>query len=83
MESAPLPSPRQEIYATTFDGRIYTAGGLTDGATVVKDDFLVYDPANNRWDQLPDLPSARHHITLSAVNGVIYALGGFSGGFPG
>ncbi|APX13998.1 hypothetical protein BWR18_18550 [Tateyamaria omphalii] len=77
-----MPSPRQEIYATTHEGLIFTAGGLAEGASAVRDDFLAYDPTSDSWRELPDLPAARHHITLSTLGDVIYAVGGFSGGFP-
>lgn len=81
-DAAAMPSPRQEIYATTFDGMILTAGGLAEQASAVRDDFLAYDPAADRWSELAKLPAARHHITLSEADGVIYAVGGFSGAFP-
>lgn len=81
-DAAPLPSPRQEIYATTHDGLILTAGGLAEGASAVRDDFLAYDPQADSWRLLANLPAARHHITLSTVDGLIYAVGGFSGAFP-
>ncbi|WP_119165586.1 Kelch repeat-containing protein [Algihabitans albus] len=81
-DAASLPSPRQEIYATTHDGLIFTAGGLAERASAVRDDFLAYDPQTDSWQELPNLPAARHHITLSTLNGMIYAVGGFSGAFP-
>ncbi len=81
-DAAPLPSPRQEIYATTHNGMIYTGGGLAEGASVVRNEFNAFDLRANRWVELARLPAPRHHITLSALDGAIYALGGFSGGFP-
>lgn len=81
-DAAPMPSPRQEIYATTHDGLILTAGGLAEQASAVRDDFLAYDPAADRWSALASLPAARHHITLATVEGTVYAVGGFSGAFP-
>lgn len=81
-DAAPLPSPRQEIYATTHNGMIYTGGGLAEGASVVRNEFNAFDPRANRWVELARLPAPRHHITLSALDGAIYALGGFSGEFP-
>lgn len=81
-DAAPLPSPRQEIYATTHDGMIFTAGGLAERASAVRNDFLAYDPQADSWQELANLPAARHHITLSALDGMIYAVGGFSGAFP-
>ncbi|WP_322001747.1 Kelch repeat-containing protein [Marinobacter alexandrii] len=81
-DAAPLPSPRQEIYATTHNGMAYTAGGLAERASAVRNEFNAFDPQANRWLKLARLPTARHHITLSALGGAIYALGGFSGEFP-
>ena len=81
-DAAPLPSPRQEIYATTYNGTIYTAGGLAEKASAVRNEFSAFDSRANRWLELARLPSPRHHITLSALDGIIYALGGFSGAFP-
>lgn len=81
-EAAPLPSPRQEIYATTHDGKVFTAGGLAERASAVRGDFLAYDPRTDNWQELANLPAARHDITLSAHDDVIYAIGGFSGAFP-
>ncbi|MEL6751985.1 MAG: kelch repeat-containing protein, partial [Pseudomonadota bacterium] len=80
--AAPLPSTRQEIYATTHSGQIYTAGGLAEGASAVRDEFNAYDTKTQSWRVLPKLPAARHHITLTALAQNIYAVGGFSGGFP-
>lgn len=81
-EAAALPSPRQEIYATTLGGLIYTGGGLAERASAVRDDFLAYDPETDAWQTLAPLPAARHHITFTALGETIYAVGGFSGGFP-
>ncbi len=81
-DAAPLPSPRQEIYATTHDGMVFTAGGLAERASAVRDDFLAYDPQTDSWQELANLPAPRHHVTLSTLDGLIYAVGGFSGAFP-
>ncbi len=81
-DAPPLPSPRQEIYAITYNGMIYTAGGIADGASAVRNEFNAFDPRKDLWLELSDLPAPRHHITLSALDGAIYAVGGFSGGFP-
>lgn len=81
-DAAPLPSPRQEIYATTHDGTIVTAGGLAERASAVRDDVLAFDPRTGAWRALADLPAARHHVTLSTLGDLIYAVGGFSGAFP-
>ena len=73
---------RQELYPTVLNGRIYVAGGLLSPNTGYSAHFEAYDPAQDRWTRLATLPQARHHIALAALDGVIHAIGGFSGGFP-
>ncbi len=80
--AAPLPTPRQEIYAEVNGGLIYTLGGLADRAQSVLDDFLAYDPVRDEWRELTPMPEARHHITLAVADRRIYGIGGFTGGFP-
>jgi N-acetylneuraminic acid mutarotase len=36
----------------------------------------VYDPANDRWDRLAPLPTARDHLAAAVVGGRLYAIGG-------
>lgn len=81
-EVAPLPTSRQEVYATTLDGLIYTGGGLAERASAVRGDFMSYDWRADTWQPLAPLPAARHHITFATAGEVIYAVGGFSGAFP-
>jgi N-acetylneuraminic acid mutarotase len=73
---------RQELYPEVLNGRIYVAGGLLNPNTGYSAHFEAYDPAQDRWVQLATLPEARHHIALAAEGGLIYGIGGFSGGFP-
>lgn len=81
--TAAAPSlARQELYPEVLDGRIYVAGGLLTPNTGYSAHFESYDPATDQWRRLATLPEARHHIALAAAGGLIYATGGFSGGFP-
>ncbi|HVK95940.1 MAG TPA: kelch repeat-containing protein [Noviherbaspirillum sp.] len=73
---------RQEIYPEVLNGKIYVAGGLLSPNTGYTAHFEAYDPAADAWTRLQTLPEARHHIALSAVNGLLYGIGGFTGGFP-
>ena len=59
---SPLPWPVQEIYAAVWDGRIVTAGGLRRRGqeTQIEDRVGLYDPATDRWSELPRLPEPRH-----------------------
>jgi N-acetylneuraminic acid mutarotase len=73
---------RQELYPEVVDDRIYVAGGLLNPNTGVSAHFDAYDPVTDAWDRLATLPQARHHIGLAEAGGSLYAVGGFSGGFP-
>lgn len=73
---------RQELYPEVLDGRIYVAGGLLSPNTGYSAHFEAYDPAQDRWTRLATLPEARHHIALASEGGLLYGVGGFSGGFP-
>ena len=73
---------RQELYPEVMGGRIYVAGGLRNPNSDYSAHFERYDPEADAWTWLSPLPEARHHITLSAVRGLLYGVGGFSGGFP-
>ena len=82
MDASPLPVETQEIYADVRNNKIYTLGGLSEGAKTVLNDFLEYDAAENVWTKLSPLPEARHHIAVSIVGDKLYGIGGFRGGFP-
>jgi N-acetylneuraminic acid mutarotase len=81
-KAAPPTIARQELYPEVLNGKIYVAGGLLNPRTQFSAHFEAYDPTKNAWTVLRPLPEARHHITLSAVNGLLYGVGGFTGGFP-
>jgi N-acetylneuraminic acid mutarotase len=81
-KAAPAGVARQELYPEVLNGRIYVAGGLLSPNTGYSAHFEAYDPGQDRWTRLATLPQARHHIALAAEGGLIYGIGGFSGGFP-
>jgi N-acetylneuraminic acid mutarotase len=60
---------------TTFQGRIYVAGGELRDAHMdaVFRDFVVFDPAINDWYRLPSMPTARHGVVLAALGNRIHA----------
>lgn len=77
-EKARMPTARGALSAGVVDGKIYAIGGafkkffrLTNtGANE------VYDPKTNEWDKRVNLPTPRDHLTVSVVNGKLYAIGG-------
>ena len=82
IEASPLPAERQEIYADVRNDRIYTLGGMSEGAQNVSDNFLEYDATRDVWNELTPLPEERHHIAVAIVEDKLYGIGGFEGGFP-
>lgn len=81
-KAAPPTVARQELYPEVLNGKIYVVGGILNPSTEFSAHFESYDPIKDTWTVLRPLPEARHHITLSAVNGLLYGVGGFTGGFP-
>jgi len=77
-EKAEMPTARGALAAGVVDGKIYAVGGaykkffrLTNtGANE------VYDPAADQWDKRVNLPTPRDHLTVSVMNGKLYAIGG-------
>lgn len=76
-----LPEPRWVTGATTINGKIYVAGGVSAvedpsdpryGQTLVHKSLFVYDPATDTWTRKADMPRAG--LTLqAAVLGRLYA----------
>jgi N-acetylneuraminic acid mutarotase len=86
---ADMPTPRNALSAAVVDGKIYAIGGWgydrPEGGwesidpTATGRDFStveVYDPKTDTWAARADMPTPRSHMTVSAVGGKIYAIGG-------
>lgn len=71
-------SGRAQHAMVACGGKLYVFGGVTrDGdALVPSDDALMYDPARNRWERLPDLPDAIRQAAAVEHGGQILILGG-------
>ena len=86
---ADMPTPRNALSAAVVDGKIYAIGGWgydrPEGGwesidpTATGQDFStveVYDPKTDTWATRADMPTPRSHMTVSALGGKIYAIGG-------
>jgi N-acetylneuraminic acid mutarotase len=86
---ADLPTPRNALSTAVVDGKVYAIGGWgldqpeggwesRDKTAIVKDfsTVEVYDPKTDTWASRADMPTARSHMTVSALGGKIYAIGG-------
>lgn len=72
---ARMPTPRGASAVVVIGTRIYVAGGLAADGKSLKA-FEVFDTTTRRWTRLPDMPTARDHLTARSIKGAIYAIGG-------
>ncbi len=74
---AALPIPRSEMaWATGWAGRMHIVGGYGEGR-VDRTYHHIYDPAQDRWFSGAPLPRGANHVSVTAHEGRVYALGGF------
>jgi N-acetylneuraminic acid mutarotase len=73
-----MPTPRSGHGFTTYEGRIYVAGGEARDAhsDAIFRDLEAFDPVRNDWLRLPPMPTARHGVNLAAYDNRIHAIGG-------
>ena len=71
-----MPTSRSELAAAALAGRIYVAGGIAQWGTTAA--FEAYDPATDRWEELPPLPEAVHHLAAAATDKRVYVTGGYT-----
>jgi non-specific serine/threonine protein kinase len=69
-----MPKPTGSVGATYAGGRVIAIGG--EATTSVSDAVQAYDIPKGTWSQLPDLPTARHGVAVSAIENSVYATGG-------
>jgi uncharacterized repeat protein (TIGR01451 family) len=82
----PLPVPRGYVQAAELNGHIYIVGGVDhviSNTYGVQASVWVYDSAIDAWQEAHDLPQALGGAAVAAVNGKVYAFGGFDSRGPG
>jgi len=75
-ELAPMHHARGGHALIGDGGRLYVIGGNTVSGDVPAAE--VYDPATNRWSDLPPLPLPRNHVSGFTFNGEVCVAGGRS-----
>lgn len=79
---ASMPVARERFAAVEANGIIYVMGGLIpdgSGFVTTATSMYAYTPSTNTWSAAKaTMPSAQSYISASAVNNVIYVLGGQS-----
>jgi N-acetylneuraminic acid mutarotase len=79
---ADMPTQRTFLGTSVVNGKIYVLGGsigspFWTGTAIAT--VEVYDPASDTWTPRADMPMPREVVTC-AVNGKIYAIGGWRNG---
>ena len=74
--------PRWEAGSVVFEDRLYVFGGYKMPTRACKR-ADVFDPKDNSWRQLADLPSAVTHMNLVLDGRSIWFAGGFKDGYKG
>ncbi len=77
-----MPTPRSEIAAAPWDGRISVLAGTASGRGLAHEE---YDPVTDRWTNRAPVPvvrdaAGRHHPGAAAIGGAIYLVGGYDFG---
>jgi DNA-binding CsgD family transcriptional regulator len=73
-QMAPLSAPREKLAAVDYDGQIYAIGGQSETGVVGL--LERYDPAADRWQALPEKPTAVADAAAVVIGGKIYLPGG-------
>jgi hypothetical protein len=68
-----LPTLREHVTAVAEAGKVYVIGGRCQGNVATLES---YDPRTNRWEHLPDMPSARSGLTSGVIGDEIHVTGG-------
>jgi N-acetylneuraminic acid mutarotase len=74
-EPAQLPMGLNHTAAETYDGKIYFAGGFLEGEGET-DLFLEYDPATDKWSEMPPMGRARGGAGATVIGDKLYVVDG-------
>jgi len=78
--ATPLPDKRAEVSVTTDGERIYLLGGFglsIEGRASAPRAVYGYDPDEDGWLHITDLPEGVNHAGLANFEGSLYIVGGF------
>jgi hypothetical protein len=74
---ASLPTPLEGAGVTSFNGRLWVAGGVSaEEGRPLLDTVNIFDPINGSWSRGPQLPRPVAFAPLVLANGQLYLLGG-------
>lgn len=77
-----MPKPKSGAGAVFVGGLLYLVGGRTNSSCEKLESITsveTYDPFSNKWSNIAKLSATRHRLGITALDGVIYAVGGSNG----
>ncbi len=79
-QKADMHTERIDFPTVTLKGKIYAMGGIRirNGSPLAIKEVEEYDPKMDKWVRKADMPIARAEFSAVAVNGKIYAIGGWT-----
>ncbi|QOV91781.1 Kelch repeat-containing protein [Humisphaera borealis] len=80
---APSPISRGEGQAAVVNGKLYAFGGFYNDLFLATTRCDVYDPSNNTWTRIADMPEPVTHAGTVVVGTTVWFVGGFLGDNPG
>jgi non-specific serine/threonine protein kinase len=76
--AAKIPTPREHLAAVSDGDYVYAVGGRALSPDKNSPALERYEPASDRWQRLPDMPTARGGLGAAIVGGQLFAVGGES-----
>lgn len=73
--AAPYPMPIADSAAGSYDGRIYSFGGLSGWQKLAS--AYRYDPAGDEWERIAEMPYARQKPTGGFIDDTFVITGGW------
>ncbi len=77
-----MPVGKWEAGTVVLDDKLYFFGGYTKGVRSSKLSH-IFDPKDNSWTQIQDLPSAISHMNAVLDGRTVWLAGGFKDGYKG
>ncbi|MBH0178656.1 MAG: galactose oxidase [Nitrospira sp.] len=79
---APLPIGLHHAGIGVVGGRLYVIGGYSRSMFSVRNPVATvyaYDPVTNTWTERAPMPTARGALSVTELDGKLYAVGGYDG----
>ena len=80
-QKADMPTARSDFATSVVDGKIFVIGGSLrleweEYGDMSLSTVEMYDPETDTWEGKANMPTVRSNVSVSVVDGKIYAIGG-------